>query len=170
MSSVDDAARQAARVRRALMRTDTVFQTMEAARQVQMALCASSVFHALENVTAMQRALLDSPAFRAIEHARQMQKSFAKLEQSLIPQVPTHLQGLDMTVADMCAMVHADPDPQTNIRRVVVTRTAGETNQYLNAGWTLIEARLTDDDSAGEGVWMLGWCHADEPSEPGSGE
>lgn len=166
MSSLEDAARQAARVQRALMGAMPMFQAAERARQMQMAFYSSSMIDAIEGIKAMQRAFLDSPMFQAIENARQMQEQIAKACQPLAFPVSMPFHEPDTTIAMMNALAFPDAQSPADIRRVVVTKTVEETNRYLNAGWTVIETSLASNDPAGEGSWMLGWTHDEDPKEP----
>lgn len=128
------------------------------------------------------RAIESSPAFRAMEALQRQSPSSAmadavRLQESMARALePSQLalgdqfRGLAdcidaMAILDWPQCRQWDSNLLRSIKRVFVTQNPNQANRYLQLGWIIIDARIADDET-GEGSWMLGWTHDEEPKEP----
>lgn len=132
-------------------------------RAVSPALQRAAEMHRALSISLMAKAMQQyKSTAKIIESAQQLASmdKAAELLPSLAGEQLHSLGGLEWPEPR-----GPDLNPLSSIKEVFIAHSAEETNEHLAAGWIIIGAPSIDN-ATGEGVWMLGRPHREDPKEP----
>lgn len=125
---------------------------------------------AIQMAEAAQKAIQEQIPHSTIAELIERQESLAKTIESLSHSPMAQLRSYGNRINALGKPNWAEFRPPDSgslgaFRRIVVTHSPDEVNQYLQLGWVIVDCKLHDNDSARPGIWMLGWYHDDDPQE-----